>query len=196
MVKLWLHKQMFAPNGKGQVCVVYELGIPGDTVRDVLGRFEVEILARVPKNPDPNDVLVIFAAGTNDSRANEQPDNFFSTPDEFATNIQSFIRLAKSHAGQVLCIGLVPVNQDQTNPKQNPFTGGTSYFINQRIRQFEDAMVQACQREQATCLPLFDLAPKDWLENYLFLDGMHPNDAGHQWIFEQVKSIINERLGL
>lgn len=183
-LKVWLHSQMFGANGKGEICTVYELGVTGDTSRDVIGRFEVETLARIHKEQSPKDIIVVFLAGTNDSKAVDIAENFVSTPDEFGTNVQAFIRLAKTHAAHVLCVGLFPVAQTKTNPT----AVGTFYFTNQRLKHFEAAMIQACQRERAACLPMFDAVPDDWQMRCLADDGLHPNDIGHQWIFEQVKT--------
>lgn len=194
-IKLWLHQEMFGPNSKGQQCIVYELGIVGDTTRDVVGRFEVETLARLTEK-DPKNTFVIFSAGANDSRATGSPENYLHTPEEYAGSVYAFIKLAKKFANHILCVGLSPVNQAKVHPKHNPLTGGKSYFDNQRLHLFEDTLAQTCQTEKVPCLALFDAVPARWTEDYLATDGMHPNDAGHQWIFEQVKPALGAMLKL
>lgn len=193
-VKANLHRSMYGAEGTGERCTVYELGIPGDTSRDVVGRFEAETLARLSEK-NPEQTFIIFSAGTNDSKATGKPDNYLYSPDEYTTNVQAFIRLAKEHAKHILCIGILPVDQSKTNPKLNPITGNHSYFTNSRIKRFEDALVDACKKEQVACVPLFDHIPKDWSERYLFSDGLHPNTDGHEWIYSFVKPHIDKILG-
>ncbi|HZM64343.1 MAG TPA: GDSL-type esterase/lipase family protein [Candidatus Saccharimonadales bacterium] len=193
-LKNWLHQEMADVHGAGLQCAVYELGVIGNTTRDIVGRFEVETLARIEQK-DPKNTYILFSAGTNDSKASSKPDNYLYTPDEFATNAQAFIRLAKEYANHVWCVGLVPVDQAKVHPKRNPLTGGTSYFENQRIHRFEEALALACKTEKIPCITLFDTAPTDWTKQYLTADGMHPNDAGHQWIFEQVRPKLRTIVG-
>lgn len=192
-IKFWLHSQMFGADGKGELCTVYELGIPGNTARDVVGRFEIETLARIV-DKNPKNIYIIFSAGTNDAKATNKPDNFLHTPDEFATNVQAFIRLAKEHAAHIICVGLVPVDQSKTNPKHSPLTNGKSYFTNQRIQRFENALISVCDEEKVNCVPLFGSVPGTWEAEYLAADGLHPNDAGHEWIFEQVQPKLKRLL--
>jgi len=164
--------------------VLYELGVSGDTARDVLGRFEVELLARAP-HANPQDTSVIFAAGVNDSKATNKSDNFLSDADQYATTIQAFIRIAKGHAANIICVGLLPVDEARSNPRHT-LGGDIAYFFNRRIKQFEAALVEVCKKEHIACVSLFGQVPTDWKQNYL-ADGLHPNDAGHEWIFEQVR---------
>lgn len=194
MLKVDMHKAMYGEGASGESCTVYELGIPGNTSRDVVGRFEAETLARIPEK-NPEQTFIIFSAGTNDSKATSSPDNYLHSPDEYSTNVRAFIRLAKEHAKHVLCIGILPVDQAKTNPKLNPITGTNSYFTNGRIKRFEDALVSACKQEGVHCVPLFDNVPKDWDERYLFNDGLHPNTKGHKWIYEYVKPHIDKVMG-
>lgn len=175
-------------------CMVYELGIPGNTARDVADRFEAETLARLPKK-DPKQTFILFSAGTNDSRAIDEPNKYIHTPDEYATNVQAFIQLSRQHAEHTLCIGLTPVDQPKTNPKLNPLTGSSSYFTNSRIKRFEEVLFEVCEREGVLCVPLFDSVPEDWTEQYLFTDGMHPNAKGYDWIYSKVKTHIDKIMG-
>lgn len=194
-IKLWLHEEMFGPNGKGQQCIVYELGIVGDTTRDVVGRFEVETLARIAEK-DPKNTYVIFSAGANDSKATNNPTNYLHTADEYGDNVYAFIQQAKKFANHILCVGLLPIDQSKVYPKHNPLTGGKSYFDNQRMHQFEEVLVRTCQPEKVPCVSLFGTVPARWVEDCVGADGMHPNDAGHQWVFEQVKPRLEAMLKL
>jgi lysophospholipase L1-like esterase len=186
---------MFGESGKGMRSTVYELGIPGNTARDIINRFEAEVLARV-QTKVPEETYIVFSAGTNDSKAVNDPDNYLFTPDEYATNVQAFIQLAYEHAKHVMVVGLYPVDQSKTNPKANPLTGGKSYFTNERIKSFEAAARKICETKQVSFVPLFEQVPADWTKKYLYEDGMHPNDAGHDWILQQVEPKLHRMLKL
>lgn len=192
-LKAGLHKDMFAPNGIGQQYEVYELGIPGQTLPDVLERFTTELQSRLREKPE--NVYIVLAAGANDSKAVDAADNHVRTPDDFAADIHSFIHLAKDYTANIVCVGLTPVDETKTTPKINPFNGSQSYFSNERLHIFEEALEQTCVAEGVFFVPIFEQVPPDWQQNYLWEDGMHPNDAGHEWIRSQVEPKVRELLG-
>jgi lysophospholipase L1-like esterase len=53
------------------------------------------------------------------------------------------------------------------------------------------ALQQVAEAAGATFLPLFNDVPADWISRCLYSDGLHPNDAGHQWIFERLRASID-----
>lgn len=193
-IKQSLHGEMYGPSGAGEVCQVYELGIPGSTMRDILARFETEVNARVP-HAAIDDTLIIFTAGVNDSKAKDSPQNYLFTPEEFAATTASFLRLAQSRARHVLGVGITPVDETKVYPKQNPLTGSTSYFKNSRLKTFEAALIHACKAAKVGFLPLFTKVPKIWDKDFLASDGIHPNDAGHRWMAAQIESKVREFIG-
>lgn len=179
-------------NSSGAGTVLYELGIPGDTARDVLSRFEVELLPRAP-HKSLQETIVVFAVGVNDSKAANKPNNFLSDQDQYATNMRACIKIAKEHATNVLCVGLLPVDESKASPRHTLGGEGVAYFSNRRIEQFEAGLVAVCKQEKTPCVPLFAAVPPNWQQHFL-ADGLHPNDAGHQWIFEQVKPMFRKIL--
>lgn len=184
-IKQALHERMYGEKSTGDACYVYELGVPGNTVRDLAARFEAELHARVPSSAQA-DTLVVFTGGANDSKAINEPNAYLFTPAEFGLMASSFLKQAKSVAGHVVAFGLTPVDESKTSPKKNPITGGKSYYKNNRLAEFESALGQACEMENVPFVPLFKKTPKDWAATSLAADGMHPNDAGHEWIYQQV----------
>ncbi|HEX9153630.1 MAG TPA: GDSL-type esterase/lipase family protein, partial [Candidatus Saccharimonadales bacterium] len=90
------------------------------------------------------------------------------------------------YSNHLLVVGLTPVDESKTNPKSNPITGGSSYFSNDRIKVFEETMRGTCEAEGVPFIPMFSQVPSDWQQNYLYSDGIHPNDAGHRWVYEQI----------
>jgi lysophospholipase L1-like esterase len=192
-LKAAFHKQMFGADTEGEWYEVYELGIPGQTTSDVLGRFDTELKARL-RVKRPKDLVVVLSIGLNDSKAVDVVDNHLRTPDDFAANIHSFIHLAKDFTPNILIVGLAPVDESKTRPKQN-FAGKDVYLTNERIRIFDETLERTCDEEGTQFVPLFNEAPSDWVQHYLWADGVHPNDAGHEWIKGEVEPVLREMLG-
>lgn len=188
MIKTSLHHDMYegsSATGAGERCEVYELGIPGETMTDIMARFMAETVPRIRGN-NPEEVMIVFSAGTNDSKAKEAADNHLSTPDDFAASVHAFIHLAKEYAATIVGVGLFPIDESKTNPFPSTTRGGT-YFSNARLRIFNDALQRTCENEGVHFVPLFNTVPEGWAQNYFFADGLHPNNRGHEWIYSQVE---------
>ena len=188
-LKLHIHEQLYITKGQGEACAVYELGIPGENAAAVLSRFEAELRPRLVWATPPETVIVL-AVGGNDAKATNVPENFANTPEQYAQTVQLMLGAAKTHAEHVICLGHTPVDETKTNPKRNP-NGGLSFFNNNRLREFEAAIRQEAEAAGVTFLPLFAEVPPDWKTRCLYSDGLHPNDAGHQWIFERLRSSVD-----
>jgi lysophospholipase L1-like esterase len=192
-VKLSLHKDMYGTSNAGESYQVYELGVPGQALSDILDRFMAELHPRMHEKPE--NICIVLAAGANDSKAVDAADNHLKTPDDFAANVHSFIHLAKDYTTNILCVGIAPVDESKTTPKQNPLNGHESYFSNERIKIFEQALQRTCETEGVYFVSVFDQVPADWQQNYLWQDGLHPNEAGHEWLRSQIEPKLRELTG-
>lgn len=189
-IKQAFHQRSFGPAATGEYYEVYELGIPGQTLPDVQARFVAELEPR--RRGVPAEIYLVLAVGLNDSKAVDAIDNHLSSPDDFAAALHSFIHLAKDYTSNILCVGLTPVDESKTTPREHPGDGSLAYFSNDRIRLFEEVMVRTCDEEGAYTAPLYAAVPDDWQQQYLYADGIHPNDAGHAWMCEQVKGKLQQ----
>lgn len=195
-IKTGLHTTMYGLGGRGELCEVYELGIPGNTMPQILDRFLAEAMPRI-RGCNPDDVVILFSAGVNDSKAVDAADNHVSTPDDFAASVHAFVHLAKEYSDHIIGVGLWPVDESKTLPKESAIRpGSVSYFSNDRLRTFSEAFAATCEKEGIGFVSLFDQVPDDWRATHLFADGLHPNDRGHEWIRSQVEPQIHSVLGL
>jgi lysophospholipase L1-like esterase len=185
LLKMKLHAQLYGPSGEGETCECYELGVPGTFAKELQEHFEPELSARL-KHALPKDTTIVISLGTNDAKAIGSSTNYAVSSEEFGQNLQQILVTAKRYAAQVIFVGLLPVHEERTNPKINPLTNVESYFRNDRLQQFDAVAQTACQSQNVEFISLFHAVPADWAQHYLFKDGIHPNDAGHQWIFDQV----------
>lgn len=162
---------------------VYNLGIPGDTTNDLLERFDTEAKARIQYYLPENKFVIIFGIGTNDARCVETPDNQQTAPEEFKKNILSLIKKAGKHTKHVVFVGLLPVDEDITNPFED------TYFTNKRQKEYNEIIKECCKQENIDFVDIID----EWLKiDYkdLLEDGLHPNSKGYEKIFEIVKEFL------
>lgn len=187
-LKRAISARLYAQEGAGEKHEVYNMGIPGETSRQVLLRVENE--AAVRRRDMQPEIISLLSAGTNDSRAFLQPDSYVSTPEQYRENLELLIRKSSGYSARVIGIGLTPVDESRTCPKLRPRTGEKSWFTNSRIELFEDIFAALAATLKIDFVPLFRQAGRlDW-PAHLYRDGLHPNDKGQAWIAEQVSSVL------
>ncbi len=154
---------------------IYNLGVPGDTTRDVLQRLENEMIAREPTH-------VLFAIGINDSQFNTQSKESKTSLNEFKKNIGAIVNIAETKKVTVAFMGLIRVDEAKTLPRLH--RPEVSYG-NQRIAEYDKAIQDFCKQKNIPYLEVSSLVDKEELP-----DGLHPNAAGHKKVFEVVKKFL------
>ncbi|MGC1177213.1 MAG: GDSL-type esterase/lipase family protein [Candidatus Saccharimonadales bacterium] len=169
---------------KDKIDWFYNLGINGDTAKDVLRRIEVESEARKINRPDKASI-VIFAIGINDSACEGGSSDARFTPEEFAANLGKLAGIIKQHTDKIIFVGLTPVVEQYTQPIYK-----TSWYDNYRIGLFDEAVRKVAREKNAIFIDIFRTMQEqtDW-KNY-FIDGLHPNTTGHKWMYERIKPEI------
>lgn len=191
-IKRSFHQEMYGAVKKAGECDIYELGISGGTLSDLLARFSTELTARIG-SARPDEVCIVFSAGTNDSKRHRDSSQHLYSPDDFAASAHAFIHLAKEYSATIMGVGITPVDEEKLNAGQA--SGQPYIFSNDRIRIFEEALRRTCDQEGVVFVPLFDSVPVDWLQTNVFEDGLHPNDRGHEWIQSQVEPELRALVG-
>lgn len=161
---------------------VYNLGIPSDTSREVLARFEHELKSRVKEG---ERAVIVFAVGINDAKFIYNEANVAPVP--FRNNLQQLVDLAQPFALQTVFMGLTPVEESKTNPLPSE---QHICYRNNVIMGYNQLMKDFCQERGVAFVDIYN----EWLRQdyYVFLseDGLHPNEAGHIKIFEQAKVVF------
>lgn len=184
LLKQYLHEKMYGENGVGEIYEIYNFAKSGATTQFVLDTFPEQIR----QYWRGGDAYIVVGVGGNNSKATGTPDNFVSTADQYIMEMSRlFDQLAKY--GKVIFVQNGWVDETKTNPKMNPFDGTKSYFTNARRVEFNKALKPLCAKMGVVYIEP-DLSPEAWQANYLYVDGLHPNDAGHQLIFELVCAAI------
>jgi len=148
---------------------VYNVGIWGDKVADVLKRFDVEHAARNPE-------MVILAVGMNDSSHQGHPKG---TPlDEFEKNYRALIAKAKSKAQKLVLVGLT--NVIDKHPRNRGYKNDT-------ILPYAQVIEKIAHEHGVIVVNLFGMMT----EEDVSLDGVHPLASGHKKIYQKVKEVIS-----
>lgn len=160
------------------------LGVAGQTSTDLLGRMEHEANTRA-KNYE-RGIAILISVGSNDAAIRGGQE---TKPEEFSDNLKQLLDSAKNLTERVIFIGFPAVNEDKTNP----LIGTEHYFKNERIKSFEDIAKRLCDELKIPFIPVHDHFTEKMASGVLVNaeDGLHPNDAGHQLIFELVRPALD-----
>ncbi|NND65797.1 MAG: hypothetical protein HKM24_07520 [Gammaproteobacteria bacterium] len=185
-IKHQLHESLYGTDGIGEKHELHVLAAPGATTGFVRDHSH-DFFTALKHGPEWDDqhTIGLLSIGINDAKAFDQPDNYVSTEEDFRDSISQLIQGMRSNFDMFLGVGYTPADESKTSPKRNPF-GGYSYFLNKRIKLFNDIFKAAIENHDGVFIDLFDKAHATNWNDHLWVDGLHPNSKGHQWIGEQV----------
>jgi len=163
---------------------VFNLGVPGDTSKNLLNRLDDEISARLFYE----ETMIIMSIGTNDSKIISETGRASISEGEFEKNVEQLLRKAQRYASSVLFLGLTPVDETRTDPWH-----GKDSFLNVSTQKYNEIAKKVCDSNQVPFIDLFSDFPKTDYLHYIS-DGLHPNSLGHEKIFNLVKSFVDEFL--
>lgn len=164
---------------------IYELGVSGETTSQLLKRFEIECGARLIERKEYNEqAVIIFEIGINDSQFIHSKNGPRTSPGEFKENIKKLIEFSKEFTDEIIFLGLTPVDEPKTTPI--PWNTDKSYK-NENIQRNNEIIKVACEKNNQPFIEIFNS-----LNNEDLYDGLHPNEKGHQKIFEIVKDFLIE----
>ena len=167
---------------------LFNLGIPGNTSRDLLKRFPTELSSRINYDREGDKFLILIAIGINDCKGVGSPDNTKVKIDEFKDNFEKLIQIAKKHTKHVVAIGLTPVDEKRTNPFEN------TYFTNKTVKKYDDVIKETSKNNK---IRFIDILTKMSQEDYpkLLVDGLHPNSKGYDFMYGIIKDfLVKEKL--
>lgn len=189
LVKQHLHNKMYQKNGVGEKYEVYNFAKSGATIDFVLDNFP-KLFDEYGRN---QETIAIVSVGGNNSKAENAPDNYVSTIEEYLEQMGKLLDLLKQKCNFVIFVGNWFVDESKTNPKSNPLTGGKSYFTNERRVGFSNKAAELCNKKDIQHIEI-DVDMQEWIDSYLYEDGLHPNQAGHQLIFDAIQKKLEPLL--
>lgn len=166
---------------------VFNLGISGDTTKEVLKRFKNEAEVRIWPG---EKFIIIFSIGTNNARTDESGKTE-STTEEYRADLEALIQQAQEFSGKIMFVGLPPCDEKLTTPV--PWRN--IYYRNAQIFDVERVMRELAAKYNYPHVPTFETfkAKLDKGEN-VFADGLHPNNEGHELIFQLVRPELDKLL--
>lgn len=190
MLKRDLHQEQYAGEFT-EATDVYSFGKPGMMCCDVLACAESDIRHRLYGK---SNVIVAIHLGMNDSRAKDTIDGFVNTPENFSKELGELFTLVKQFTNDIIYIDGSPADESKTMPKVSPLDGTMSYFSNKRIGLFSQLAGEVASKHGVAFVDVFTKAESMGWHDYIAADGLHPNGAGHLWLYEQIAPVIREKL--
>lgn len=189
LIKLALHKKMYMKGGVGEKYEVFNFAKSGATA-DFIKRTFPEQLKQYGRN---GKIVTIIYIGGNNAKAENTPNNFVSTIEEFSEEISGLLDYLKEKSQHVIVVGSGYYDESKTNPKPNPLTGGKSYFKNTRKREFESRLKELSEERGIPFIEV-GVSEEEWKEKYLYDDGLHPNKQGYKLISNKILVELNKLL--
>jgi lysophospholipase L1-like esterase len=167
---------------------IYNLGIDGDVVEDIQKRIKTELEARIRPNHKIMPVVAI-QIGVNDDTDKEV--DLKSEISKYKDRLNATIREIEGLNSEILLVGYPSCDEEKTTP----VSWGPHYYTNEKAKAYETAMAEVAKEAGAIFVPVFDEFKKhiDAGED-LLADGLHPNDAGHEVIYNIVMPKLQEIL--
>ncbi len=166
---------------------IFNLGISGDDTNKILERFDNETSARVWPN---GEFTFLFATGMNDARLDNGQLN--SSPGEYRTRLKVLIQKATHFSDKIMFVGFNSCEENLTTPV--PWAPNVSYK-NEEILKFEKALQEVAAKQGVLYVPVFSKFQQKLSEGKkLLADGLHPNDKGHELIFQLVQPELDKLL--
>ncbi len=190
LIKSYVHSKMYDDNGVGEKYEVFNFSKAGATVEFVEDAIK-PIYNLFARN---KDLLTLISVGGNDAKAEHSTENYVCSPDEFAIKIDRLINKLKKYSNHIVFVSNNPIDESKTNPKLSPFGDNKkSFFTNERRALFNIIIREVCER-QGIKFVVTKIEQQIWINNYLYSDGLHPNQAGYYKIFESIKPLIDSYL--
>lgn len=165
---------------------VFNLGISGEETSWLKNRISSEASAR-KYTPDQEFAFVI-ATGINDTVF--RGSKFESSLEKYEEDLRGIIAEARKFTNRILFVGLTSVDDKKCNPWEYSTSG--KCYTNDRIKEFNSKLRQLCNFEKVPFVDVFDKFQSEAKKRELFADGLHPNDAGHELIYNVVKPALNK----
>ena len=187
LLKKYFHKKMYSSGGVGEKYEVYNFGKAGEGIEFVEKTFRQQL----DQYGRDGEIITVVSVGTNDIKAKDSVENFVSTINGCLNKISKFVDFLVSKKIKVIMVGSGFFDETKSNPKISSITGRKSFFTNNRQKDFLIGLENLCTEKGVSFVDI-GVDEKEWKEKYLYIDGVHPNQKGHNFIADKVLSKLNE----
>ena len=185
-LRKYLDEVQLKDDSKYYLC--YNLGIPGETTDGLVGRFDRELSARERLG---EEAVFVFAFGANDSVHVPSMNGFRVPEDRFIRNMKAAIDSARTVSKNIILANITPVDEAVCASR---YGAKDKVRLNKNVERYNDLIAAIAQEKMVPAVdvyrPFVDSVPKVLLSE----DGLHPNEKGHQLIFELVRDALSPLL--
>lgn len=166
------------------VSEVLNLGIPGETSEELLERFEDELERRLWEEEEQ---VIIFQTGTNDSQVLVESGETMVDRKSFRDNLEQLIEKAEEYTENIIVVGEIYTTIEGTIPWAEDKS-----LSDERLGRYVDTEKEVCREKDVDFINLRSLKDrKEWTD--ILEEGLHPNDEGHNFIYNEVKENMREK---
>lgn len=188
LAKSHLHSKMYGNDNMGEKYEVFNFSKSGSTI-EFVAETAPWLYDRYARN---GEIMTFVSVGGNDAKAKGTSDNYVCTPVDFERKVGMLLDELSKHSQHVVFVSNGYVDESKTNPKPSPFKDGeVSYFTNERRSLFNAISKRVCD-EKGIQFITTDTDEDVWIQNYLYVDGLHPNQAGYEIIFDKIRPILDQ----
>jgi lysophospholipase L1-like esterase len=166
----------------------YNLGIPGETTDGLVKRFQTEYLARAKEDGEEESVF-FFAFGANDSVFFKSTNEFRVSKDRFVSNLQKVIDSAKSNSKKIALVNIAPADEAVCAER---FKERDKVRLNKNVEDYNRLISEIAKTNGLSLVDVYSAFVETDYKKLLSEDGLHPNEKGHQLIFEKVKVVLEK----
>jgi lysophospholipase L1-like esterase len=192
LVKSYVHSRMYGPGGIGEAYEVLNFSKSGSTIDFVIKTLPW-LVKNYARSNDPNDLIILLSVGGNDAKASGSANAFISTPETFEDNLISLRDTLLQYSKHIIFVSNGYVAESKVNPKPVPFEGKISYFTNKRRMMFNDITRKVCLASNIEFVSV-ECDKDTWIKQYLYDDGLHPNQAGYDLVFHTLRPLLDNHL--
>jgi len=164
---------------------IFNLGISGDTTSDVLARFQAETKARVQPR---KELAFIFSIGTNNAAI--ENGRLRSSFEEYRLGLEEIINQASKFSDKIMLVGIAPCDEKFTTP----VFWRDIHYKNENLAEIDKVMQKVAAKKGLSFVTVFEEMRQQMKNKELFADGLHPNNAGHELIFQLVRPELDKLL--
>jgi len=177
-------KDLFTPSEPH----IFNLGISGDITTGVIKRLANETEARKWRWPHEKFAFVV-AIGINDAVMEEGTER--SSADKYQSELKTLLQEVNKFSDRVMFVGLTPIVEHIVNDR----LWKSKRYLEQRVIEFDEVLKEFCVEQKVPYVHLHQ-PMKERMDagHSLFDDGLHPNDAGHEFIFQLIRPELDKLL--
>jgi len=171
--------------------LTYNLGIPGETTDDLVSRFLSETKARIREEKQEENVF-IFAYGANDAAIIPSQDKFRVDAEDFKNNLENVVDQARKFDNKIFILNITPVNEEFA---ANPANKDKSR-LNKYIEVYNKKIKEIADNKDIYFVDVNSAFMNNDYKSLFCEDGLHPNESGHEIIFNELLKVIKPIIGL